>query len=365
MKHIFLSLLCAIVCISTTKAQQTFTKIDPFSYLNGNGSPPTFFTPFGTFQNYDSSYTLLGCAYAGTHTGKYFNYIVHITPNGDYDSTKYISPSGIGGIYTCATFLLYDSSLTSGFTSARWDHDTATIGNTTWTLNLTKDSDATTFIQLVKNNGVSMLLDTIGKTFYTYSRYLRFAEAPLIAPLADGNLLIVYTNRNQELEVVKYNTYFYHVDYRFTVTKELLSLFSKVLLNSSNASGHICMTKTLDNGYLLTSKINRLDYDWQNDMLLMKFDSLGNFSWPFATGEQEVQSIPHRVYPNPTSEQVTFELTEQGEYELKVTDVSGKVILETSAQNSKKITTIDWKKGVYFYTLSNKDKVAKGKILKF
>jgi hypothetical protein len=97
----------------------------------------------------------------------------------------------------------------------------------------------------------------------------------------------------------------------------------------------------------------------------MKFDSLGNFSWPFATGEQEIQSVSHRVYPNPTTEQVIFELTEQGEYELKVTDVSGKVILETTAHNTKKITTIDWNKGVYFYTLSNKDKIAKGKILKF
>ncbi|HLP33255.1 MAG TPA: T9SS type A sorting domain-containing protein [Bacteroidia bacterium] len=361
MSRIIILALLLFPSIAFAQSQFTFSKT--YIVVQNPGYQP-FFTPYGTFQNLDSSYTLIGCVYGGTHTGKYFNYIVHITPNGDYDSTKYISPSGIGGIYTCATFLLYDSSLTSGFTSARWDHDTASIGNTTWTLHLTKDSDATTYIQLVKNNGVSMLLDTIGKTFYTYSRYLRFAEAPLIAPLSDGNLLIVYTNRNQELEVVKYNTHSYQIDYRFTATSQMLSLLHNVL-QYANASGHINMIKTLDKGYLLSSKINRLDYDWQNNMLLMKFDSLGNFSWPFATGEQEIQSVPHRVYPNPTTEQVIFELTEQGEYKLKVTDVSGKVILETSAQNSKKITTIDWNKGVYFYTLSNKDKVAKGKILKF
>ncbi len=358
MKHIFLSLLCAFVCISTTKAQQTFTKINPYSYLDGNGKPISFFTPFGTFQKVDSTYMVVGCVYAGTHIGKWASFGVEISSSGTFIKNN---DYGTGCVY----YLLTDTNYTKQFASKGWDFDTAKIGNTTWSLHLTNDNDATTYIQLVKNNGASVLLDTIGRTFYTYSPYLTFANAPLIASLSDDNLLIVYTNREEQLEVVKYNTQLNEVLYRFTVTKDLLALYNNVLRYDAHASGHICMIKTLDSGYLLTAKVNRLEYDWQNSMLLMKFDSLGNFSWPFATGEQEIQSVPHRVYPNPTTEQVIFELTEQGEYELKVTDVSGKVILETSAQNSKKITTIDWNKGVYFYTLSNKDKVAKGKILKF
>jgi hypothetical protein len=354
MSRIIILALLLLPSIALPQSQFTFSKT--YIVVQNPGYQP-FFTPFGVFQNSDSSYMLVGCVYAGTHIGKWASFGTEISTYGEYVKNN---DYGTGCVY----YLLADTNYTKQFVSKGWDHDTASIGNITWTLHLTNDSDATTYIQLVKNNGASILLDTIGKTFYTYSRYLRFAEAPLIAPLADGNLLIVYTNRNQELEVVKYNTHSYKVDYRFNATPQILSLLHNVL-RYANASGHICMIKTLDNGYLLASKINRLDYDWQNNMLLMKFDSLGNFSWPFATGEQEVQSIPHRVYPNPTSEQVTFELTEQGEYELKVTDVSGKVILETSAQNSKKITTIDWNKGVYFYTLSNKDKVAKGKILKF
>lgn len=357
MKHIFLSLLCAFVCISTTKAQQTFTKINPYSYLDGNGKPISFFTPFGTFQKVDSTYMVVGCVYAGTHIGKWASFGTEISTYGEYVKNN---DYGTGCVY----YLLADTNYTKQFVSKGWDHDTASIGNTTWTLHLTKDSDATTYIQLVKNNGASILLDTIGKTFYTYSRYLRFAEAPLIAPLADGNLLIVYTNRNQELEVVKYNTHSYKVDYRFNATPQILSLLHNVL-RYANASGHICMIKTLDNGYLLASKINRLDYDWQNNMLLMKFDSLGNFSWPFATGEQEVQSIPHRVYPNPTSEQVTFELTEQGEYELIVTTVSGQVLYNAGITNNATINTDTWSNGIYFYTLRSKYKVTNGKLLKF
>jgi hypothetical protein len=347
------------------KAQQVFTKVDPFSYLNGNGSPPTFFTPFGAFQNLDSTYTLIGCTYAGTHTSKYFNYIVHLKSNGDFDSSMYISPSGIGGIYTCATFLLYDSVLTSNFTSARWDHDTAITGNTLWTFHLTKDNDGTTYIQLLRDNGTVTLLDTIGKTFYTFSPYLVYANAPLIAPLADDNLLIIYTNRNEELEMLKYNTHTYLIDYKFTVTKDILAYFSKVLIHSSNASGHICMIKTLDNGYLLASKINRLDYDWQNDMLLMKFDSLGNFYWPFSTGEHELQNIQHRVYPNPTTSKVNFELHEGGDFEIIIIDVNGRTAYKEAAQANATINTSNWSNGVYFYTISNNHKVAKGKLIKY
>lgn len=183
-------------------------------------------------------------------------------------------------------------------------------------------------------------------------------ESAFVGELADKGLLLVTPSGRSELKLTK-------------------------LLNSQIVYSHIIdntntyknfgiwgdsfqayeLISTFDKGLLLL--INKKNGPYNNTTMLMKFDSLGNFYWPFATGEQEVQSIPHQVYPNPTSEQVTFELTEQGEYELKVTDVSGKVILETAAQNSKKITTIDWNKGVYFYTLSNKDKVAKGKILKF
>ncbi|MBX7204597.1 MAG: T9SS type A sorting domain-containing protein [Bacteroidia bacterium] len=350
--------------MQTLFAQQIFTKIAPFSYTGGNGLPPTFFTPYGTFQQFDSTYTIMGCVYEGTHTSHYYNYIVHLNANGSYDSSKYISPSTIGGIYTCATFLLTDSLLTLPFTPERWKHDTVRFGNITWTLKENKDNFGITYIQLVKDDGNSTyLLDTIGQSFYTFSQYLIYAASPLIAPLADGALLIVYTNSDQMLQFVKYNTVSNMVDYRFTVTNDLLSLFGNPL-KYANASGHISMLKTLDGGYLLTSKINRLEFDWQNNMMLIKFDSVGNFYWPFATGQKEIPDLLHSVYPNPVTDELYFELHEPGQYTLTVTDVNGQVVYQTVVKDKTKIETALWSSGVYFYQLTSGSNTNTGKFVK-
>lgn len=361
MKYLFVTLLLS--SLTWCQAQNCFTK----TYIVApNPGYITWFTPFGAFQNKDSSFTLFGCEYAGTHTGKYFNYILHFDTNGDFDSTKYISPSNIGGIYSCATFLLYDSSLTANFTTARWDHDSAIIGNELWTINQNKDNFGVIYLQLTKEvNGTIYPLDTIGQSFYTFSQYLIYAEAPLIAPLADNNLLIVYTNSDQMLELIKYNTQSNSIQYRFTATPANLNYLHKVLSYDAHASGHICMIKTLDGGYLLTSKINRLQYDWQNNLLLMKFDSLGNFWWPWSTGIKEAGSIEQiTIYPNPANAQVVI-TTREGSSTIDVMDLNGKVLINRF--NTQQQTVIDVQhlpSGIYFVKIINKEGIAVKRLMK-
>jgi hypothetical protein len=181
-----------------------------------------------------------------------------------------------------------------------------------------------------------------------------------IRSLTDGSLLVVCPTNDNFLKVLKYSSNLVKI-YDFTITSKLMENFGVSFVNSIGLNDIIT---TLDHGYALTAMVNLGPY--ATSTLFIKFDSLGNFYWPsIATGVKEVLNIPHRAYPNPATEQVIFELTERGDYELTVADVSGTVVHKTSLQDNKQIATVNWNKGIYFYTLSNKDKVTKGKIIKF
>lgn len=180
-----------------------------------------------------------------------------------------------------------------------------------------------------------------------------------IQNLADGSLLVVCPTSDNFLKVLKYSSNLVKI-YDFTITSKLMENFGLSFVNSIGLNDII---STLDRGYALTALVNLGPY--ATSTLLMKFDSLGNFYWPYATGQKEMPGILHSAYPNPVQKNLTIELNEPGLYQLSITTANGQVVYEASVEDKETINTEAWSKGVYFYTLQRGNNVMHGKVLKF
>ena len=77
-----------------------------------------------------------------------------------------------------------------------------------------------------------------------------------------------------------------------------------------------------------------------------------------------MQSIT--LYPNPTSDIINIELPEVGNYAIQITDISGKIVLNSTLNNQNYIT-IDVSsllENVYVVSIQNGGFEFKGKIVK-
>jgi hypothetical protein len=87
---------------------------------------------------------------------------------------------------------------------------------------------------------------------------------------------------------------------------------------------------------------------------------------PWHTGTRE-ESLPvsnSLVFPNPASSQVTFMLPqEQQASQLRIMDITGKLITELPASGETVLDVSAWKSGVYFYSLPGAAQTVRGKFV--
>lgn len=77
---------------------------------------------------------------------------------------------------------------------------------------------------------------------------------------------------------------------------------------------------------------------------------------------KEMGTFTFKYHPNPFSNELN--LNSNGEAQVTVVDVTGKLILEKKIQDNTKIKTQNWNSGVYFMTVRSGDTVKTHKILK-
>lgn len=184
------------------------------------------------------------------------------------------------------------------------------------------------------------------------------ASASFVRELADGNYLVICPSEDGFVKFMKLNKNL-EVMYDFKLTTQLLFKYFDTYPLKMYA--RTCV-KTLDGGFLLAINFEAGPYD--HTTFLVKFDSLGNFYWPFATGRKELSNILHSVYPNPATDKLYFELNEPGQHTLTITDASGQVIHQNIVMDKAEIETSHWSGGVYFYHLNSGSKTSTGKFVK-
>lgn len=70
------------------------------------------------------------------------------------------------------------------------------------------------------------------------------------------------------------------------------------------------------------------------------------------------------AFPNPAKDFVTLKSTLQGEVEVKLVDMLGNIVFESSFRESTKVSTADLNRGVYLvWFQSSKDRISQKLIL--
>lgn len=72
-----------------------------------------------------------------------------------------------------------------------------------------------------------------------------------------------------------------------------------------------------------------------------------------SVGIESLERLSIKVYPNPTSNYINFDLKENTDYDIKIIDFTGKTIKTIEANNSTKIDISELKTGIYFYNILN------------
>lgn len=80
------------------------------------------------------------------------------------------------------------------------------------------------------------------------------------------------------------------------------------------------------------------------------------------TKEREVGNV--QFYPNPVSDVLHFRFPEDGNYDVKISNASGKLIQTFTLSEGAELITEEWERGVYFITIENQDTLITKKIVK-
>jgi PKD repeat protein len=78
---------------------------------------------------------------------------------------------------------------------------------------------------------------------------------------------------------------------------------------------------------------------------------------------EENELVGLNVYPNPASEYLRVELTEYNSFNIVITDISGKVLLEKNASSSEIIDVSNFAPGLYNISISSENAITNQKII--
>ena len=124
-----------------------------------------------------------------------------------------------------------------------------------------------------------------------------------------------------------------------------------------------CMLRHIfnDEHYTYNNKILNVSYyDWNdsNNNWDLEYENIFYYN-SISSINSEQDSKIHKIYPNPTSNQVKFEIEEFDIIEIYNTN--GKFLIKT---NSNVIDMQPFKNGIYFYKIISGNKIINGKIIK-
>lgn len=178
-----------------------------------------------------------------------------------------------------------------------------------------------------------------------------------VKELTDGGILVVVPESRYDIKLVKFRND--AVEYSFVVNNTATNTAFGIWGDEFHAYELI---RTNDDGVLLV--IDKENGPYNHSTMLMKFDSVGNFYWPFATGQKETPTIIHSVYPNPVYDYLSVKVNEPGIYAITITNMNGQVTYEAIFNEGTNIPTAKWAKGIYFYQLRRDGKVSGGRFMK-
>ena len=101
---------------------------------------------------------------------------------------------------------------------------------------------------------------------------------------------------------------------------------------------------------------------------LYRFDSTTLYLWtdkPVGIEKGRINDATSRLFPNPASRYVNINLPEDGEYQLIVTDMSGRQVWHNSIRGGNyQLSTMEWKPGVYTLTIVQNKQIQVYRLMK-
>jgi hypothetical protein len=119
---------------------------------------------------------------------------------------------------------------------------------------------------------------------------------------------------------------------------------------------------TILNSYTYGSTVSMVDIDNDGDLDLMSGEFYANFFYYrndeiVATEEYLQKNITFNIYPNPVSEQLNIELAQAADYQISVTDLTGREIYNSfiQADNNLQLSTQAWPAGLYLLQVRDEE----------
>jgi len=72
-----------------------------------------------------------------------------------------------------------------------------------------------------------------------------------------------------------------------------------------------------------------------------------------ATSTSDLKTFAPKIFPNPTSDVLNIQLNTTTDYQIKITDSIGQIVLETSTNGSVQLNIKSFKSGNYFVTITD------------
>jgi len=146
---------------------------------------------------------------------------------------------------------------------------------------------------------------------------------------------------------------FYLADFRFDNNNEdyIIKHWSWLDLTSLGDSDSLLLT--------LSSSDNN---DWgMNTPGFFALDNLKTFGSPTSSNSNNLNTL--KVYPNPFNHQFSINAI-NGNYQVKVVNISGQIIHNQNYENNSTIITTNWNSGIYFVNIIQNNQISTSKLIK-
>lgn len=229
--------------------------------------------------------------------------------------------------------------------------------NNTWTNN--------TFITNLYANG---LLTSSNETRWMTNNWENFSKKEYFySNLNKPDSMLIYYYGNSSLSPNGKNIFSYNSDKNVIEDNEFYWVSGrwipsyKTSYTYNNAKQNTQYTVEVPNqqGWKVSYSVS-LVYDndgdidkWERKNETGIVDFKQKYFYKSSVGIESFEPLAIKVYPNPTSNYLNFELKENTGYIITIIDFTGKTIKTIEANNSTKISISDLKTGIYFYNLQN------------
>ena len=156
------------------------------------------------------------------------------------------------------------------------------------------------------------------------------------------------------------------ISYNWNATTELWELYSKTecFYDLNTLARDVFSNGILNNfGKHKITSAKLYSYDGTNWV----YDRMANMHYTthdFQSGTKTVVDDALKVYPNPTSNYITFNVDKSiGQFTVQLIDFQGKIVLNQTLTNNNAVSIEKLSKGLYIYKILSETKVYNGKII--